>query len=223
MAQTRNLHTKIPALNQPAPFGTVLGVTDGNVNVYSCDYATLNKWNVLLLRESMQMTFNGHYTGFKYQCVELARRYLLANLGMTFDSIRMAYEIFELECVTRPEDGKLFALDRHKNGSSVRPVKGSMLLWNPKGDFERTGHVAIVTRCSDSEVDIVEQNVHDSVWPDGQTYSRRLQAQSSDDESAFHIKCDLPGSEILGWCTVDKDKEYVKPPLTVKKSNCPIM
>ena len=32
-------------------------------------------------------------TGYKFQCVELARRYLVANRGVVFDSIPMAYDI----------------------------------------------------------------------------------------------------------------------------------
>lgn len=42
-------------------------------------------------------------TGYKFQCVELARRYLVANRGVVFDSIPMAYNI----CVCSPHaDGR---------------------------------------------------------------------------------------------------------------------
>ena len=37
-------------------------------------------------------------TGYKFQCVELARRFLVANRGVVFDSIPMAYNICVLLC-----------------------------------------------------------------------------------------------------------------------------
>ena len=57
-----------------APFATVLGVTDGGVEVFSCDYETADK-TLFPDRDSYKATFNGVFTGYKYQCVELARRY----------------------------------------------------------------------------------------------------------------------------------------------------
>ena len=43
--------------------------------------------------------WHGVPTGFTYQCVELARRYLIINHGVTFESIPMAYDIFDLKNV----------------------------------------------------------------------------------------------------------------------------
>lgn len=37
----------------------------------------------------------GTVTGYKFQCVEIARRYLVANRGVVFDSIPMAFNICE--------------------------------------------------------------------------------------------------------------------------------
>ena len=36
------------------------------------------------------------YMGYKWQCVEFARRYLYLNHGMVFTDVGMAYEIFSL-------------------------------------------------------------------------------------------------------------------------------
>ena len=63
-----------------AAFGTVLGVTDGGVEVYSCDYQTARK-SEYPDRDAYQMFQDGLFTGYKWQCVELARRYLLVNQG----------------------------------------------------------------------------------------------------------------------------------------------
>ena len=68
-----------PSARPAAPFGTVLGVTHGGVEVFSCDYDSITDLALLQDRASFQTSWQGTMTGFKYQCVELARRYLLVN------------------------------------------------------------------------------------------------------------------------------------------------
>jgi glutathionylspermidine amidase/synthetase len=144
-----------------SPFGTILGTTDGNCIVYSCDHETLDKAK-FPTQESMDATYNGVYTGQRYQCVELARRYLLINHGVVFESIPMAYDIFNLRTIKRVVDDELFAMTAHENGSSVQPVKGSMLIWKSAGEYAVTGHVAVIVDVQASHIDIVEQNVEDA-------------------------------------------------------------
>ena len=156
------------------------------------------------------MFYDGIYTGYRYQCVELARRYLIVNHGVTFESIPMAYDIFQLKFVKRVEDGSLVPMTSHENGSTVRPVKGSMLIWKPLGGFKVTGHVAIIVDVSDDGVSIVEQNVYDTVWPSGQQYSRRLPATVDRQTGGYSIQCTYSHEEeILGWTIVDLNSPYV--------------
>ena len=82
-----------------APFATVLGITNGGVEVFSCDYDSITDRSLLGNRAAFETFLNGVSTGFKYQCVELARRYLIINHGVTFESIPMAYDIFDLKSV----------------------------------------------------------------------------------------------------------------------------
>jgi glutathionylspermidine amidase/synthetase len=185
-----------------APFDTVLGVTDGGCIAYSCDYETVDRTK-FPTRESMQMTHNSVYTGYRYQCVELARRYLLINHGVVFESIPMAYDIFNLRTVKRVVDDELFAMTAHENGSTVKPVKGSMLIWKPMGEFKVTGHVAIIVDIQADHIDIVEQNVEDAIWPEGQKYSRRLKASFDAKTGKFNIPPDFFDSEVLGWMNYD--------------------
>ncbi|KAI8800986.1 bifunctional glutathionylspermidine amidase/glutathionylspermidine synthetase [Cladochytrium replicatum] len=183
-----------------APFGTVLGITDGDVEVYSCNYKTVDprKW---LDRAWFEHYVDNQYCGFKWQCVELARRYLLLNRGITFDSIPMAYDIFRLKTVTRVSDGQKFPMIAHTNGDSIPPQNGSLLIWEPVGEFKRTGHVAVIVAVASQYVDIVEQNVEDAVWPDGIKYSRRLSV-ARDTDGNFTIHCTYPDSVILGWTNI---------------------
>ncbi|KDO30544.1 hypothetical protein SPRG_04445 [Saprolegnia parasitica CBS 223.65] len=190
------------------PFGTLLGITDGGVHVYCCDYTTLSD-DARANRDDFKSVHNGITTGYKWQCVELGRRYLLVNFGVVFDNIAMAYDIFRLKNVRRVEDDQLVPMHPNVNGEATElPVKGSLLIWNPVGEFERTGHIAVIVHAENDYVDIVEQNVDDEVWPAGQTYSRRLQAVVDEDSGAYTIVCSYPDSSILGWMTIDMETEY---------------
>jgi glutathionylspermidine amidase/synthetase len=190
------------------PFGTLLGVTDGGVHVYCCDYETLNP-NEILDREKFKNVHDGVTTGYKWQCVELGRRYLLVNQGVIFDNIAMAYDIFRLKHVRRVADGQMVPMYAHVNGEAdVLPTKGSLLIWNPVGEFVHTGHIAVIVNVECDFVDIVEQNVEDMIWPEGQSYSRRLKATLNDDTGAYTIACTYHDSSILGWMNIDFHTEY---------------
>ncbi|KAG9405451.1 hypothetical protein AC1031_003346 [Aphanomyces cochlioides] len=190
------------------PFGTVLGITDGGVHVYNCDYSTLTPEQTSD-RASFKNVYEGVTTGYKWQCVELGRRYLYVNYGLVYDNIAMAYDIFRLKNVRRVADGQLVPMQAHVNGeSSDLPVKGSLLIWNPVGEFVQTGHIAVIVAVEDDYVDIVEQNVDDTIWPEGVNYSRRLKAELNEKTGAYTIHCSFPDSSILGWMTIDIHTEY---------------
>ena len=82
-----------------AEFGTLLGTTHGGVQVFSCDYDSIKDKTGLQNRSDFQSSLNDTFFGFKWQCVELARRYLVLNYGVTFESIPMAFDIFDLKSV----------------------------------------------------------------------------------------------------------------------------
>lgn len=58
------MHKKDTHGTKSAPFDTVLGVTDGGCEVYSCNYEDMDR-KKFPTRESMQMT----YKGMINQCV----------------------------------------------------------------------------------------------------------------------------------------------------------
>jgi hypothetical protein len=213
------------------PFNALLGSCD-NVQVFSCDYGkvcnvAVNRRGLASCAEPLSMSqmpklkfvgalfgsfdnyLNGTYTGMKWQCVELARRYWLVNYGMIFDSIPMAYQIFDLQKVRRVSDGHFFAMKGHRNGAKTRPVKGSLLLWNPVGEFRHTGHVAVVLDVQDTYLDIAEQNVQDTIWPPGVNYSRRLRAEVHPETQAYTVHCTYADAVVLGWKTIQFEKASV--------------
>lgn len=69
-------------------------------------------------------------------------------------------------------------------------------------------------------VDVAEQNVDDSVWPDGVSYSRRLPAKWLPTEGqgggsggaatfTFTISCPYDDDAVLGWMNLHLDEPVV--------------
>ena len=95
-----------------AEFGTLLGITHGGVQVFSCDYDSIMDKAICTRSDFQSSSDDGTFFGFKWQCVELARRYLVINHGVTFESIPMAYDIFDLKNVKASYGLKMVSL-RH--------------------------------------------------------------------------------------------------------------
>lgn len=77
------------------PFGSLLGYAPGGVAIYSSDYNTADDKE--FPNDAAFRSYLGReYMGYKWQCVEFARRYLYLNHGVVFADVGMAYEIFSL-------------------------------------------------------------------------------------------------------------------------------
>ena len=185
------------------PFGGVLGVAPGGVEAYSCDYKTVDETQYPH-RSSFRHSSGELYFGYKWQCVEFARRWLYVNTGCVFDDVGMAYEIFNFRHLTHVESGQKLPLHAFKNGSPKRPQPGALLIWEEGGEFEHTGHVAIITEVSDQWVRIAEQNVHFTPWPNGANFARELRARE-DEQGRYWISCTFADAEIMGWMLQTSD------------------
>ena len=204
----------------PLQFGRELGVFNG-VPAYSSDYDSADD-REYPGRHSYMAHHDSIYTGFKYQCVEYGRRYLVAAHGHTFPDVGMAYEIFDLrhfhlivdksnrsELVTervpavKCANGKLPVDDHSHAAGANRPQPGYLIIWHAGGFFRHTGHVGVVAEVVDHGgnkfgVRIAEQNVHDEHW-EGKHYARELPAMV-DANGAFHITETSPkGGSVKGW------------------------
>ena len=193
---------------KPAPFGAVMGYAPGGVPAYSCDYDTADR-TVYTSRALFQHKVGKVYYGFRYQCVEFARRWLVHAKGVTFSEVGMAYEIFNLPHAIRVKDEENIPWTNIPNGSSERPVPGAVLIWNEGGEFQRTGHVAIVVEVSDEWVRVAEQNVNDTYWPRGQNWARQLAVEYDKAKGTYFIR-EVDGS-VKGWKHLPKD--FVPDPL----------
>jgi len=181
----------------PAKFGRVLGYAPGDVPVYSSDYASADP-RELPDRHAYRSYVDGIYMGYKWQCVELARRWMYLNKGYIFDDVAMAYDIFRLRSVRVVRNNTHLPLRSFANGSRRHPEPGCLLIWEEGGEFRHTGHVAIVTEVTAKYVRVVEQNVHDTVWPKGENFSREINARV-EESGEYWLECSFGDATILGW------------------------
>ncbi len=201
------------SLVQIEPFGAVLGYAPGGVAVYSSDYPSADPVE-MPNRQSYRNYVDGVYTGYKWQCVEFARRWLLLNRGYVFDDIAMAYDIFRLKKAHIVGSKETLPLHSFRNGSRHHPEPGCMLIWNEGGEFDVTGHVAIVTEVFADRIRVAEQNVSHCHWDEGCDYSRELVVKI-DDDGSYWIRCSFEDASILGWVlqTADAfDAEVIEEP-----------
>ncbi len=191
------------------PFGGILGYAPGNVPAYSSDYATAVA-DEYPNRRAYRSYYDGIYMGYKWQCVEFARRWLYINRGYIFNDIAMAYDIFELRSVRDVVANNLLPLNAFSNGCTMRPTPGSLLIWQAGGEFQDTGHVAVITEVSDEYVRICEQNVDHRCWPRDHDYARQLRARVGDN-GEYWIECSYGDAEILGWMIQTDDTSRAEP------------
>lgn len=202
-----------PSGHSPAPFGTLLGLAPGDVAAYSSDYDSANEAEYPD-RHAYRSYLDGVYLGYKWQCVEFARRWLYLNRGYIFDDVAMAYEIFRLSHVREVASNRLLPLKAFANGSQRLPEPGCLLVWDEGGEFTRTGHVAIVTEVLSDRVRIAEQNVDHQPWPDGCSYSREIEARTTPD-GHYWVRCSFRDATILGWVIQTDQDEYAETPKPV--------
>lgn len=190
------------------PFGTELGIAPGGVISYSSDYDSADD-SLYPNRAAYRSYYDGIYMGYKWQCVEFARRWLYLNKGYIFNDVSMAYEIFNLRSVREITTSRLLPLQAYKNGAQRHPEVGSLLIWEEGGEFVNTGHVAIITEVTSQYVRIVEQNMNFIPWPDGRNYSRQIKAKVGRDND-FWLECSFSDATILGWMIQTEDTTHAE-------------
>ena len=102
------------------PFGGVQGVTADGVVSYSSDYDTVDETQYPN-RKAFRSYYDGVYMGYKWQCVEFARRWLYINKGQTFNDVAMAYEIFKLRSIRDVVNNTELPLNAFANGVASSP------------------------------------------------------------------------------------------------------
>lgn len=197
-----------PNISTHDPFGSLLGYAPGGVAIYSSDYETADKQEYP--DDTAFRSYLGReYMGYKWQCVEFARRYLYLNHGWVFTDVGMAYEIFSLRFLRQVVNDAILPLQAFANGCKKKPEAGALLIWQEGGEFKETGHVAIITEVLADKIRIVEQNVLHSRLPSGQQWTRELPMTVSENGYLLHDTFD--DTEILGWMIQTDDETYSLP------------
>ena len=139
---------------------------------------------------------DGVYTGYKYQCVEYARRWLLSK-GLAFHSVPLAAHIWNIRFMERVKDEKPTAVRRVDNGAREPPRTGDIIIWKIAQEVPY-GHVAVVTGVDleKSWVRIAEQNMENDEWPGD--YAREIRME--EEMGRFWVRDE---HEIYGWLVVN--------------------
>jgi hypothetical protein len=164
--------------NKPEKYGNKLGSYNEIVS-----YSTHNKYDNL-----EKNYIRNIFCGYKWQCVEFVRRYLIIKFNITFQQIDYAYQIFNLYNFKCLLSGNPIKIYNYKNGSCILPKTNSILVWSYK--YKSTGHVAIIIEIQESYIKIIEQNWNNKKWDEN--YSRKINVKYN---SGYWILDD----NILGW------------------------
>ncbi|MDL2256744.1 CHAP domain-containing protein [Bacteroidales bacterium OttesenSCG-928-I14] len=137
-------------------------------------------------------TKDGYNLGLKYQCVEFVKRYYYEHLDHKMpDSYGHAKDFFDKTLV----DGQINKkrnLTQYSNPSQTKPKVDDLLILGGT-IFNKYGHVAIISKVTDTEIEIIQQNP----GPFGE--SRETFALDNKDE-----KWEIDNSRILGWLRKNK-------------------
>ena len=133
------------------------------------------------------LSSDGYNYGLKWQCVEYTKRFLYDHLNHKMpNSYGHAKDFFN----PNVEDGEINAdrgLYQYTNSSSSKPKVNDLLIFD-KTQFNPYGHVAIISKVTDDEIEIIQQNagIH---APTRETFSLIKEGN----------KWKIEHSKVLGW------------------------
>jgi hypothetical protein len=97
--------------------------------------------------------------GIPFECVELARRFYNQYYGMTFPSIRDAYQMFKkIDSLIYTGNNQVILLQTIVAPNIDRICVGDALFWRRKEKNDNYGHVGIVVYSDGKRVVIAQQN-----------------------------------------------------------------
>lgn len=103
------------------------------------------------------LTPDGYNLGLKYQCVEFVKRYYYEHLNHKMpNSYGNAKDFFN----PRLKDGQMNhdrKLMQYTNGGQSLPKPNDLLIFGPS-PWNKFGHVAVVSKVTQREIEIIQQN-----------------------------------------------------------------
>ncbi|CAF0904380.1 unnamed protein product [Didymodactylos carnosus] len=181
--------------NKLASFNEIQGIASTNVPAYSNgddDFFSVERHY-----------FHGIFMGFKWQCVEFARRWILMRKSCVFKNIDCAADIWnELTTVERVIDGQHFPLTAHPNGSPQKPQIDTLLIY-PRSTEQPFGHISVICEVVPGFVRVAEQNHMFHYWSDN--YAREIPLVFKN--GGYYIEDE---DEICGWIEIE-DSHQLQP------------
>jgi glutathionylspermidine synthase len=181
--------------NKIAPFNEIQGIASTNVPAYS------NEYDDFIAFEGFYV--HGIFTGFKWQCVEFARRWLLLRKSCIFQNVGSAADMWQelkyVECVT---DGRKFPIKTYSNGCSAKPQCDSFLIY-PRSDENPFGHIAVICEVQEDFIRVAEQNYQFHYWSNN--YSRQIPMIKHND--LYYIE---DYYNVYGWMVIENN-DQLKP------------
>ena len=176
--------------NRIVPFGEIEGTASTNVPAYSSNYTSSS--------DGGRQRVYGVFTGYRWQCVEFARRWLLMRKTCTFRDVSNAWNMWAgLPYIERVTDGERFRLHPVSNGSLTPPKEDSLLIYS-QGPRTPYGHVAIITKVTSDYVYIAEQNNLFHYWPGDYARRQRLRFHNG----RYYIEDPDP---LFGWMEIENN------------------
>ena len=140
------------------------------------------------------------FSGMQWQCVEYARRHLITKLGVTFNSVDGAEDVFALNTVESTETGKKYKFKTYKNNLNCRiknniPKVNDVIIWSRNKSDTPYGHIAVILKIEGDQIFIGEQNWSNDAWESPPSYSRILTFKK------YNNRCSIVDGnyKILGW------------------------
>jgi hypothetical protein len=102
-------------------------------------------------------TVNGYNVGLKYQCVEFVKRYYLEHYKHKMPNSYGHAKDFIQKGLKDGARNKARNLFQYKNPSKTKPQAGDIIVFDGHV-FNKYGHIAIISKVTDAEVEIIQQN-----------------------------------------------------------------
>lgn len=132
-------------------------------------------------------TKDGYNLGLKYQCVEFVKRYYCEYFQHKMpDNLGNAKDFFDDKLGDGKKNEKRGLL-QFRNPSSLKPQQNDLIIFSGS-PFNRYGHVAIMSKVSENEIEIIQQNPG-PFSPPRETFALEFK------EGKWKIKND----RVLGW------------------------
>jgi len=107
--------------------------------------------------DGRQLTEDGYNLGLKYQCVEFVKRYYYKKLNHRMpDSYGHAKDFFN-QTIKDGEINKQRNLIQYDNPSKFKPKVNDLVVYSATS-FNKFGHVSIISKITEKEIEIIQQN-----------------------------------------------------------------